>query len=53
VAGVIAGYLAILGGVVIGAQRDAAIAIGALAAGYAVYRMYVAAGLQTRRRRHR
>ena len=36
---VIAGYLAILGGVVAGAPRDAAIAIGALAAGYAVYRL--------------
>ena len=39
VAAVIAGYLAILGGVVAGAPRDAAIAIGALAAGYAVYRL--------------
>ena len=39
VVAVIAGYLAILGGVVAGAPRDAAIAIGALAAGYAVYRL--------------
>ena len=40
VVAVIAGYLAIFGGVVAGAPRDAAIAIGVLAAGYAVYRVY-------------
>jgi basic amino acid/polyamine antiporter, APA family len=36
---VIAGYLAIFGGVVAGAPRDAAIGVGVLAAGYAVYRV--------------
>ena len=46
---VIAGYLAFFTGVVAGAPRDAAIGIGVLVAGYAVYRMYAAAGLQTRR----
>ena len=48
---VIAGYLAIFGGVVVGAPRDAAIGVGVLVAGYAVYRAYVVAGLQTRRPR--
>jgi APA family basic amino acid/polyamine antiporter len=48
---VIAGYLAIFGGVVAGAPRDAAIGVGVLVAGYAVYRTYVASGLQTRRPR--
>jgi APA family basic amino acid/polyamine antiporter len=47
---VIAGYLAIFAGIVTGAPRDASIGIGVLVAGYAVYRMYVAAGLQTRAR---
>jgi APA family basic amino acid/polyamine antiporter len=47
---VIAGYLAIFAGIVAGAPRDASIGIGVLVAGYAVYRMYVAAGLQTRDR---
>ena len=44
---VIAGYLAIFAGIVAGAPRDAAIGIGVLVAGYAVYRLrtYVAAGL--------
>ncbi|HET9012541.1 MAG TPA: APC family permease [Gemmatimonadaceae bacterium] len=44
---VIAGYLAIFAGIVAGAPRDAAIGIGVLVAGYAVYRVrtYVAAGL--------
>ena len=41
---VIAGYLAIFAGIVAGAPRDAAIGIGVLVAGYAVYRTYVAAG---------
>jgi APA family basic amino acid/polyamine antiporter len=44
---VIAGYLAIFSGVVVGAPRDAFIGIGVLAAGYA---LYVAAGLQARLR---
>jgi APA family basic amino acid/polyamine antiporter len=46
---VIAGYAAILAGVVAGAPRDAAIGIGVLVAGYAVYHIRVAAGLQTSR----
>jgi APA family basic amino acid/polyamine antiporter len=41
---VIAGYLAIFGGVVAGAPRHAAIGVGVLVAGYAVYRTYVASG---------
>jgi basic amino acid/polyamine antiporter, APA family len=45
---VMAGYLAVFAGVVAGAPRDASIGIGVLVAGYAVYRLYVAAGLQTR-----
>jgi APA family basic amino acid/polyamine antiporter len=45
---VIAGYLAIFAGVVAGAPREAAIALGVLVAGYAVYRFCVAAGLQAR-----
>jgi hypothetical protein len=36
---VIAGYLAIFAGVVVGAPRDASIGIGVLVAGYAVYRV--------------
>jgi len=36
---VIAGYLAIFAGIVAGAPRDAAIGIGVLVAGYAVYRL--------------
>jgi APA family basic amino acid/polyamine antiporter len=44
---VMAGYVAIFAGVVTGAPRDAAIGVGVLVAGYAVYRTYVAAGLQT------
>jgi basic amino acid/polyamine antiporter, APA family len=43
---VIAGYLAIFAGVVAGAPRDASIGIGVLVASYAVYRVYVAAGLR-------
>ena len=46
---VIAGYLAIFAGIVAGAPRDASIGIGVLVAGYAVYRVLVVAGLQTRR----
>jgi APA family basic amino acid/polyamine antiporter len=42
---VIAGYLAISAGLVAGAPRDASIGVGVLVAGYAVYRMFVAAGL--------
>jgi APA family basic amino acid/polyamine antiporter len=41
---VIGGYLAIFAGIVAGAPRDAAIGVGVLVAGYACYRMYVAAG---------
>ena len=41
---VIAGYVAIFAGVVAGAPRDAAIGVGVLVAGYAVYRTYVASG---------
>jgi basic amino acid/polyamine antiporter, APA family len=48
---VIAGYLAIFAGIVVGAPRDASIGIGSLVAGYALYRTYVAAGLQTGRSR--
>ena len=36
---VIAGYLAIFAGIVAGAPRDAAVGIGVLVAGYAVYRL--------------
>jgi basic amino acid/polyamine antiporter, APA family len=45
---VIAGYLAIFSGIVAGAPREAAIGVGVLVAGYAVYRTYVASGFQTR-----
>jgi len=44
---VMAGYLAIFCGLAVGAPRDAAIGVGALIAGYAVYRTYAAAGSST------